>query len=120
MRGAADLYAELAEIVGEDGVRALRVAFAGCELYVPRVPGEHHPLTVALGPKAAIFCDYYHGTYIEFPVSAAKRQQVLDLHASGHSNAQIARMIWISERYVRLILAGARRADFDSRQTKLF
>lgn len=119
MRGVSDLYAELAEIVGADGVRTLRDAFAGCQIYVPRNPGDSHPIRVALGDKADLFCSYYHGTIVQFPLTTAKRQQVLDLSAAGKSNAQIARALWISERYVRMILSQERKLAQNSRQLNL-
>ncbi|MFN7400338.1 MAG: hypothetical protein ACK5SX_15075 [Sandaracinobacter sp.] len=121
MKGAnARAFAEdLAPVVGAEAARELMTALAGRMMYVPRTVGPHHPIAVAIGPeKAAIFCEYFFGQRIDFPVAPAKRRRILDLASGGMSIPQIATQLLVSERFVYKVLAEAREAD--TRQHRLF
>ncbi len=121
MRGsiARALAEDLAPVIGAEAARKLLTALAGRTMYVPRSVGPHHPIAVAIGPeKAAIFCDYYFGQRIDFPVAPARRRRILDLAAGGMSIPQIATQLLVSERFVYKVLAQAREAD--TRQHRLF
>ena len=116
-RQFADLWPELAELIGADGAQRLLAAFAGRRIYVPRAAGAGHPLARAVGAeKAAILCEYFHGTEIDLPVSTARRQRILDLKRQGRSNGEIATMLLVSERHVRDVMANRP----DDRQLPLF
>lgn len=115
----AELAEDLAVVIGADAARAMMARLAGGSLYVPRTAGAAHPLTALLGEdRAQRLCDYYHGVRLDFPISASKRRRALDLKAGGASNRDIARELWITERYVRMILADAAETGTD--QLKLF
>lgn len=121
MKGAIAraLAEDLAPVIGAEAARALMAGLAGRMIYVPRAVGPNHPIAVAIGPdKAAIFCDYYFGQRIDFPVAPARRRRILDLAAGGMSIPQIATQLLVSERFVYKVLAEAREAD--TRQHSLF
>lgn len=121
MKGAISraVAEDLAAVIGAEPARMLMSALAGREIYVPREASGHHPIAVAIGDdKARLFCEYWHGTRLEFPVTPAKRRRILDLSASGRSNGMIAAELMVSERFVRKVLAESRAAD--SRQHRLF
>jgi DNA-binding NarL/FixJ family response regulator len=110
------LRADLVSELGEEAVLRLMDAFAGRSVYVPANAGETHPITVAIGAEAAaILCEFWHRTELEFPAAASRRQRILDLKASGRSNGEIATALLVSERHVREVLAEQR----DSRQLSL-
>lgn len=119
----SEFQSELSDILGIADAEALCVAFAGREFYVPdtMVLGEHHPLVVAIGlPAAKLLTYYYHGAKLNFPVSAVRRQRVLDLKAAGLHNSAIAAQLLCTDRYVRKVLAAARDAQAEARQHRLF
>lgn len=121
MKGAIAraLAEDLAPVIGAEAARKLMTALAGRMMYVPRTVGPHHPIAVAIGPdKAAVFCEHYFGTRVDFPVAPAKRRRILDLAAGGLSIPQIASELLVSERFVYKVLAEARGAD--TRQHRLF
>lgn len=121
MKGAnaRALAEELAPVIGAEAARRLLAAFAGREVYVPRRASGHHPIAVAIGEeKAALFCEHWHGTKLEFPVEITKRRAVLDLKAAGRSNGMIATELMVSQRFVRMVLA--EQADKENRQLRLF
>jgi DNA-binding NarL/FixJ family response regulator len=116
---ARALAEDLAPVIGAEAARKLMTALAGREIYVPRHASGHHPIAVAIGDeKAAAFCEYWHGTRLEFPVTPAKRRRILDLSAAGRSNGMIATELMVSERFVRKVLAESRQQD--TRQHRLF
>lgn len=113
----AELWPELVELIGGDGAYRLLAAFAGRRIYVPRAAAAGHPLARALGgEKAAILCEYFHGTEIDLPVTTARRQRIIDLKRQGRSNGEIATLLLVSERHVRDVVA----ARPDDRQLHLF
>jgi DNA-binding NarL/FixJ family response regulator len=110
------LRADIAELIGDEAVQRLMAAFAGRSIYVPRTAGDSHPITAAIGTAAAaIFCEHYHRTEVEFAAAMCRRQRILDLKALGRSNGAIATELLVSERHVRDVLAEAR----DTRQLSL-
>jgi Mor family transcriptional regulator len=96
----------LRRILGDEGARKLAAAFGGRRLYVPRDPGEHHPISVALGREgAARLAGAFHGVGIDIPMLPATRAEVRALDAAGCTRADIARRLRITERWVYKILS---------------
>jgi hypothetical protein len=121
MKGAASkaVAEDLAAVIGAESARRMMHVLAGREIYVPAQARGHHPIAVAVGEeKAALFCEYFHGVRFEFPVTAAKRRRILDLHRAGRSNGLIAAELMVTERFVRMVVSEARAAD--TRQHRLF
>jgi Mor family transcriptional regulator len=111
--------ANLRRILGEDGARKLAETFGGRRLYVPRSPGEHHPITVALGRSGADrLAGAFHGCGIDVPMLPAKKAMVRELDAAGVTRADIARRLKITERWVYKILSEPETSP--SRQGALF
>lgn len=110
--------AELVDIIGEDAARQLARRFGGTSVYVPRFPGEHHPLTVALGhPAADKIAAWAGGSTLAVPKAPERRERVIDLHRRrALTNAQIATETGYSERHVYRLL----REEDDARQPRLF
>ncbi len=48
-----EMQADLAEVIGEAATTKLIESLGGTRIYVPRSIGPHHPITQAIGPKAA-------------------------------------------------------------------
>jgi DNA-binding transcriptional regulator LsrR (DeoR family) len=119
IEGMEATAANLVRLLGEDGARALAQAFGGRRLYVPRQPGAHHPITVAVGQQAAErLAAAFHGVGIDVPVMPATRTEIRRLDAEGLTRADIARKLGITERWVYKTLAEA--PSLPSRQGRLF
>jgi hypothetical protein len=115
---SAEALAYLADCIGEDAAMALANAFGGTRLYVPHEPGEHHPITVAIGPaNAEKLAAWAGGGSIDVPKQAARQAKVRELYERGALTISgIARETSYSERHVyRLIEAGR-----DENQADLF
>lgn len=111
--------ANLKRILGDDGARALAAAFGGHRLYIPRSPGAHHPITVALGQaRADRLAGAFHGVGIDVPMLPAARAEIRRLAASGATRAAIARQLKVTERWVYKTLAEPESPP--SRQVSLF
>jgi len=98
--------ANFKRLLGEEGARALASAFGGHRLYIPKAPGAHHPITVALGHKraqrlAAAFC----GSGIDIPMLPRVKAEIRRLGALGLTRAAIARELKVTERWVYKTLA---------------
>jgi DNA-binding NarL/FixJ family response regulator len=98
--------ANLRRILGDEGARRLAAAFGGRRLYVPRAPGAHHPITVALGQGAADrLAGAFHGVGIDVPMLPEAKAEIRRLAAAGATRAAIARQLKITERWVYKTLA---------------
>lgn len=115
--GAA-LCQEVAELIGEPLLLALRRNFGGILLYVPKTIGHNHPISAAIGaPSAKKIAERFGGTTLALPKLAARRQRVLELRSRGDMTIQqIALATDYSERHVYDILNSAA----DDRQMTLF
>lgn len=89
--------------MGEEGTLALLEAHAGVRLYVPRNP-RGWTLVQRIGLEAATaLCKAYGGADVLVP--SVKAWRVVRYNAIGHSNADIARLVGLSERTIYRILA---------------
>ncbi len=103
--------ADIADLVGEDAARTLAEMFGGRRLYLRRDPGQHHPLTAAVGLKAALTIgQVLGGLYIDVPLSPGRRASILKLADEGKGPIEIQRMLRCSRRLVFKVLAEARNA----------
>lgn len=98
---------ELSAVLAPDVLERLLGELGGCEIYVPKTaPGEHHPISVAIGqPAAARLSEYFGGVVLDLPVGGNKRQTILELHAAGERRRSIARKVGLTERRVYQVLA---------------
>lgn len=112
MSAASQLEAEVAAVIGDEAAAVLAAAFCGQPLYVPQHPGPEHPVSKAIGyEKAALLGAYFYTTKLDFPVGPAKRRAIRDLKAQGLGNRDIARRLWVTDRFVRMVLAETADAD---------
>lgn len=111
------LEAELGAVIGAVAAAQLVAAFAGRSLYVPRALGPDHPVSAVIGAEAAaLLGDYFHRTRLDFPISPAKRRQVVEMRAAGRKVGEIAGQLRVTERFVYKVLAETRddAADWDA------
>ena len=113
-----DSYALLCEAVGESAAAKLALHFGGIRLYVPRAPGEHHPIMAALGPDdAQRVVAWAGGGSFDVPKQAARRDRVRQLRSRGTlTTTQIALETGYTERHIYRLA----RADRDDNQLSLF
>lgn len=105
-------------MLASDVVERLLQALGGCSIYVPkRAIGEHHPITQAVGPKAAaLVCEFFGGTALDLPRPRDKSQRIVELGQSVSHRGMIARQVGCTERWVYKVLA----ADKQDREPDLF
>jgi len=106
-------------LLGEEGARRLADTFGGRRLYIPRSPGDHHPITVALGrARADALAAAFGGLPIDVPMLPAAQAEIRRLAAQGLSRSTIARHVRVTERWVYKTLAEGEKPP--SRQGSLF
>jgi hypothetical protein len=111
--------ANFRRLLGDEGARLLAEAFGGRRLYIPRAPGEHHPITVALGQhRADQLAGAFHGVGIDIPMLAEKRSEIVRLDSIGMTRAGIAKELRCTERWVYKVLAEGPSST--PRQARLF
>ncbi len=99
------------ELIGPDGALALAEAFGGRRIYLPKAPGQHHPLSVVVGAKAALIIgQVMGGLYLAVPLSPSRRAQILALKAAGKGPIEIRRIMKCSRSLVFKVLQEAREA----------
>lgn len=114
------LLEQLVGLLGGPAAEKLLADFGGHELYVPQAPGEHHPITVSIGVKAAaLLADDYAGARLKVPLPRDKAQRILQLDAEGMKTRDIARAVRCTERWVQIVRADAKTPP-DSPQADLF
>ena len=98
---------ELTAVIGPALVAQLICDFGGREIYVPKAPGQHHPLTVSIGAEAALLLIRagFAGINLKLPLPRDKAQRILALHESGKRRRDIARDVRCTERWVYRVLA---------------
>ena len=75
--------------------------FGGRRLYIPRSPGEHHPITVAIGEAgAAQLAAAFHGAAIDVPLPPQRQALIRQLDDEGLSRADIAAKAGCTVRWV--------------------
>jgi hypothetical protein len=88
-------------ILGDAGARALAEAFGGLRLYVPRQPGAHHPITVALGHEgAAQLAAAFGSDQIDIPMLPNKQAEIRRLAGEGLTRREIAVKVRCTQRWV--------------------
>ena len=111
---ASPLQTEVAAVIGDEAAARLAAAFCGRDVYVPRDPGPDHPVALAIGiDKARLLGEYFFATKLSFPVGPAKRQAIRALRAQGLDNREIARRLWVTDRFVRMVVAESADAEAD-------
>lgn len=112
---------DIAETLGLHVAVRLMEAFGGQEMRFPKHPAPDHPVMKALGEEdGRALCMFIGGDLIYIPhgrVRRSARDDVRALEAKGHSRAEIARLLGLSQRHVRRAANGPMR---DSRQGDLF
>jgi Mor family transcriptional regulator len=112
---------DIAETLGLRVALRLMQAFGGQELRFPKNPGPDHPVIKALGEEdGRALCMFIGGDLLYIPHGRARRTAADDiraLEAKGHSRAEIAKVLGISQRHVR---RAANAPAKDSRQRDLF
>jgi DNA-binding transcriptional regulator LsrR (DeoR family) len=97
-------------VIGEEAARRLAEAFGGRRLYIPKAPGEQHPITVAIGAAAAkvLAAEFGGSAPIDVPMLSTRRARIVELDGLGWSRAKIAREVGVTERRVYSALASLR------------
>ena len=112
--------ADIAETLGMRVALGLLEHFGGLDIKFPQEPPADHPVVKVLGAKDALaLCQFLGGMAMYVPrgrKTGTMRADVLALHQQGLRNADIARRLQLSERYVRMLLSDAG----DERQADLF
>lgn len=89
MKTGAVAYAELIEVIGEDGLVALANKYAGTRLYVPKKMYLTHELVGVVGvPNAKALAERFGPDVIRVPLARDLRAQFY--RKQGLTNAQIA------------------------------
>lgn len=90
---------ELKALIGKDAFVRLAEAFGGTRLYIPIAIDDDHEIARAIGIDAArAMVDRLAPDMIRVPL--ARDDRAMHYRAIGHSNAQIARALGITERGV--------------------
>jgi len=101
---------ELMQLLGQEAAFAVMTRFGGVKLYIPQKPEDAHPLADLLGREVLCrLCQALGGTYLEVPRNQARlrqlqRQRIHQLRAERLTQAQIARKMGCTERWVRQVL----------------
>lgn len=114
--------AELLGLLGKDDFLRLVEAFGGTRLYVPR-SGDTTDIAKHLGTDVATKLGIrYSGTYLRVPL--AREQRARHYRGIGHSNADIARRLGMTETGVdklfRRMPGKPAKGSRDPRQIDLF
>ncbi len=91
-------------LLGYDKALKLSCDFGGKRIEIPYKVGEHAPLAESIGLDAAKkIAHVYGGMRFYVPVTAKKKQRILDMSQDGVSASKIAEALYCSERYVRKV-----------------
>lgn len=112
--------AMIADIVGREVVDELMTKLPGIEIKVPLNWTEDNPLSRLDRETADLLIQQFPGDKFYVPTRLRKadnRAEALRLHKKGLGSIEIALALRISERYVRMLLAGkALSSCVDERQ----
>ncbi|SCX30568.1 Mor transcription activator family protein [Agrobacterium sp. DSM 25558] len=96
---------DVADMIGISVALKLVAHFGGTEIKFPKKPADDHPILVALGKEdGKAVCELLAGDFIYIPHGRPRRSvraDVLELERQGKSRAVIARLLGISQRWVR-------------------
>ncbi|MDH0908016.1 helix-turn-helix domain-containing protein [Rhizobium pusense] len=99
---------DVAETVGIGVALKLIAHFGGTEIKFPKKPADDHPILVALGKEDGnAVCQLLAGDFIYIPHGRPRRSvraDVKELDRQGKKRAEIARMLGISQRWVREVV----------------
>ncbi|WP_321448436.1 hypothetical protein [uncultured Cohaesibacter sp.] len=101
--------AMIADIVGREVVDELMATLPGIEIKVPQHWTEDNPLARLDRKTADLLVEQFPGDKFYVPTRLRKadnRAEALRLHKEGMGSIEIALSLRISERYVRMLLAG--------------
>lgn len=111
---------DVAEIFGMGLFIRFVEHFGGTEVKFRRLPGDDHPVVVALGKEDGMaLCNFLSGQTVYVPHMRSRRnarRDVLTLQDQGKSRSEIARLLCISQRHVRRVANAPESVD----QLKLF
>lgn len=123
--GWPETLREVAEVIGREPALKLASECGGIDIYVPSEPETpRHIWYVSVGAEAfAKLARVFGGQRVQLPRGVyvdAARPRILELAAKGMTKRRIALTLKVTERYVRMVLAGRADAVVDDRQGKLF
>ncbi len=101
------LLDDLAEVIGQQALIELLLAWGGYSLYVPMEIPQDHPIALRIGPyNANALAAYCGGCTLDLPryttTTREKRNRaVIDQLAAGKSVGTVAREFGLSERWIR-------------------
>ncbi|WP_275789720.1 helix-turn-helix domain-containing protein [Pararhizobium gei] len=111
---------DIAETLGLPVVLKLVARFGGTEIKFPKHPDDQHAVIVALGKEdGRALCNFLSGGTIYVPHMRKRgsiRADVLALESAGKDRAEIARLLGVSQRWVRAMANKTSNTD----QMKLF
>jgi DNA-binding NarL/FixJ family response regulator len=105
--GRESVFDQVKQLVGEDVVQKLQLAYAGRQMYVPKDVAEDHALAKVIGVEAtARLSKMFGGMWLAVPgTNAARRLRIRLLKSQGLKPRDIAATLGCSERYVYVVLA---------------
>ncbi|WP_320200512.1 helix-turn-helix domain-containing protein [Agrobacterium sp. rho-13.3] len=96
---------DVADTLGIGIALKLIAHFGGTEIKFPKNPADDHVILVALGKEdGKAVCEYLAGDFIYIPHGRPRksvRSDVLELERQGKTRSEIARVLGISQRWVR-------------------
>ncbi|MEO6217738.1 MAG: hypothetical protein ABIO86_17045 [Sphingomonas sp.] len=109
---------DLADVIGQAATTRLIEALGGTRIYVPRTCGVHHPITVAIGVKAAaMLVQTYTSMWLDLPKPHLRRARALEAALAARNGdsemtiAEVALSFDYTERWIYQMLA-----DHDKRE----
>lgn len=96
-------------LIGEDLATQLSANLGGARLYIPRFAGPQHPLTQAVGDRAAaMIVAAMAGDELDVPIGLGRDARIAQLREAGQTVNQIAVAVNCSRRTVQAVLARKR------------
>ena len=112
MKAADDRYAELIEVIGEDGLIMLANEYAGTRLYVPAKMYLTHRIVEVIGvAKAKALAERFGPDVIQVPLARELRAQ--SYRSQGQGNKWIAVRLGLTETGVECIFKRLREQGVD-------
>lgn len=94
-----ELLAIAGKVGGVEAVRALAKAYGGKRTWIPKKAGDHHPLVVAAGRKAAnAIMRHYGGEQVQFPKGKAALTRLIIAEMADLSANKIAAALGVTYR----------------------
>ena len=99
-------YQSIKRLIGIEKAVQLSMKLGGQRVYIPAKPKEDSLLSQAIGLAPARRVSTVYGRlYMDVPLSAGKKERIIQLSKHGHSTRKIANEIQCSDRYVRMVKA---------------